>query len=367
MSAAEPAAGAIYDIGYRHYDGPRLGRAGAVRALYAQGVRSIFGIGRGVRAKLFPFGLIAFIGIPALIQAAISGLVGSGIQVFSHRGYFSTTAFLFSIFCAAQAPELITGDQHSRVLALYFSRALRRSDYVFARFAALASSLLAVALLPHVILLLGAYFAGEDVVQAMKDSVPILWPIFGASLAIATLLASVSIAIAAVIRRRPLATAAILGVFLVTNAFVAVMVQRAPEKLRYMTFASPIVVSEGLTKWLFDTVTTPVPIPLPPPGGQDLSAASPSPASVARLGGDFALMQGAGGQGAGGQGARGQGPPGGVRPAGPGQRPPRVFRRIRKSTIDAADLPGSLYLAATLGYLLLASAVLALRYRSIEI
>ena len=106
---ASPSAGAIYDIGYRHYDGPRLGRAGAVRALYVQGLRTLFGIGRGGRAKIPPVALVAFLVVPAVIQAALAGLAGGQFQVFTHAGYFRTSVFIFSLFCAFQTPELATG------------------------------------------------------------------------------------------------------------------------------------------------------------------------------------------------------------------------------------------------------------------
>ena len=46
--------GVIHDLGYRSYDGPRLGRAQIVRALIWHSFRSAWGIGRGVKAKIVP-------------------------------------------------------------------------------------------------------------------------------------------------------------------------------------------------------------------------------------------------------------------------------------------------------------------------
>ena len=45
------AAGVIHDLGYRGYDGPRLGRSRIVAALTWHSFRSAFGFGRGARAK----------------------------------------------------------------------------------------------------------------------------------------------------------------------------------------------------------------------------------------------------------------------------------------------------------------------------
>ena len=50
--ASSGPGGSIYDLGYQAYEGPRLGRRSAVLALFAQTVRSCFGIGRGGRAKI---------------------------------------------------------------------------------------------------------------------------------------------------------------------------------------------------------------------------------------------------------------------------------------------------------------------------
>src|ERR1700746_724467 len=69
MSETRGAVGVIHDLGYRRYDGPRLGRAQIVRALIWHSFRSTFGIGRGVKAKIIP--ILAFVAIclPALVNA----------------------------------------------------------------------------------------------------------------------------------------------------------------------------------------------------------------------------------------------------------------------------------------------------------
>ena len=332
MSQPEPAAGAIYDIGYQHYDGKRLGRAGAIRALYVHGLRAVFGIGRGAKQKIPPIALIAIMVIPALIQAALAGLANGQVQVFSHDGYFRTTVWIFGLFCAFQTPELVTGDQQHRVLALYFSRALLRPDYVLARVGALATALFVVALIPHVILFLGEYFAAEHVGEAMRKSLPMIPRVIGAALAIAVLLSTVSITIAAVIKRRPFATAAILALFLLASAFVAPLVMSRPDKMRYLVLASPMMVGDGLTTWIFDTVK------VKPPKDTTLFHALPSLPESA----DSAAR------------------------AARRTEMRRRFGRRRPSVIETAELPGVTYLAMTAGLILAGAGVLTLRYRSIE-
>ena len=334
MAQAEPAAGAIYDIGYQHYDGRRLGRPGAVGALYVQGLRSLFGIGRGGKAKIPPIALIAIMTIPALVQAALAGLTQGNFAVITHEGYFSTTVWLFGLFCAFQTPELVTGDQQHRVLALYFSRALLRSDYVFARIAALTTALFAVALLPHVIMLIGEYFSAAHVLDAVTKSLPVIPRIIASALAVSILLATVSITIAAVIRRRPFATAAILGFLLLAGGFVAPLVMNRPDKMRGLLLASPTLVGRGVTVWVFDTVKV-----KPPVDTAYLLPPLPRPA----IGADSATI------------------------TNWRKERERRWRTRPSGPVEAARFSGGIYLAAMVGYLLLGATVLALRYRKIDI
>jgi ABC-2 type transport system permease protein len=330
---AEPAipAGAIYDIGYQHYDGNRLGRAGAVRALYLDGLRSIFGIGRGGRAKLPPLALVGMMIVPALVQSAVTGLAGGMIQLFTHALYFRTTVWLFGLFCAFQTPELVTGDAQHRVLALYFSRAVLRYDYVLARVGALATALFGVALLPHLILLLGTWFSAEHVLTAMHDSLPTIPRILLGALAIAVLLSTVSITISAVIKRRPFATAAILAFFLLASAFVTPLVLHRPDKMRYLVLTSPMIVGDGVTTWIFDTTSV----------KQKADSAAALDAEAARAG------------------------PPKTRADTIAQRR-RQFRRQQRTILQAANLPGEIYLGTMAAFIVIAGVVLTLRYRSIE-
>lgn len=334
---AEPGvpAGAIYDIGYQHYDGKRLGRAGAVRALYVDGIRSIFGIGRGARAKLPPLALIGMMLIPALVQSAVTGLAGGMIQLFTHALYFRTTVFLFGLFCAFQTPELVTGDAQHRVLALYFSRAVLRYDYVLARVGALATALFGIGLLPHVVLLMGTWFSAEHVLTAMHTSLPTIPRILAGALAIAVLFATVSITIAAVIKRRPFATAAILAFLLLASGVVAPLVLTRPDKMRYLVLTSPMIVGDGVTTWIFDTTSA-------------KQAADSVAAFEAAIDAEAAK-------------------------AGPPKTRADTFAQMRRrrhrrdrTVVQAANLPGLVYLGTMAAFIVIAGGVLTLRYRSIE-
>src|SRR4051794_27986963 len=157
------ASGSIYDIGYRKYDGPRLGRAHAIRSLFMHSLRSSYGIGRGGRAKIAPIGLGFLVCIPAIAiiaaQALLRQFPGSeGLQgqlPVRYETYASTIGIFVILFCAAQAPDLFGRDQRHSLLALYFSRALRREDYAVARLAGFMVAMLVLQVLPIALLFLG--------------------------------------------------------------------------------------------------------------------------------------------------------------------------------------------------------------------
>jgi ABC-2 type transport system permease protein len=67
MSQFEGHTGNIYDLGYRTYDGARLGRRYAIQSLFTYSLRSAFGLGRRTTSKIIPLALASFVFIPAAI------------------------------------------------------------------------------------------------------------------------------------------------------------------------------------------------------------------------------------------------------------------------------------------------------------
>ena len=61
-------AGAIHDIGYRHYDGPRLGASYIRRSLFVDTLRGAYGFGRSARSKVVPLALVAIMVLPAVVD-----------------------------------------------------------------------------------------------------------------------------------------------------------------------------------------------------------------------------------------------------------------------------------------------------------
>jgi ABC-2 type transport system permease protein len=251
MHASPETTGTIYDIGYRGYDGPRLGRRGAIGAIVGAGLRSVFGLGRSARSKILPWGAIAFAIMPAIVAVAIRVLAGDIIELYSYENYLWQIGALLPIFVAAQAPELVVNDMRHRVLPLYFSRPISRADYVVSKLAALTVALLALTLLPVLILFLGRVLAAEDALGALGDEVGALPGIFGSGVLHAVVLASIGLAICAMAGRRAYAAGAVLALFLIGSVVSGTFQEQGGGLAEFAPFANPLAILDGARQWLF--------------------------------------------------------------------------------------------------------------------
>jgi ABC-2 type transport system permease protein len=257
-AAVSAATGSIYDLGYRRYDGARLGRRHAVWALYVYSLRGAFGIGRSGRAKIAPFGLAFLALLPALIAVGIAALLsqaGGGAAPESPIQYGTYLAFsetLLILFCAAQAPELVGRDQRYTVLPLYFSRALRRSDYAVAKIAAITTALALVFLTPEALIFAGRVLASRDVPAALANNIPAILPILAITAVVALALGGISLALAASTPRRPYATAAIIAALVVPPIVAGIVTRLAGgEFATIAALLDPVDLLDGANAWLF--------------------------------------------------------------------------------------------------------------------
>lgn len=261
--AASSATGSIYDLGYRKYDGARLGRRHAVRALFGHSLRVSYGIGRGGRAKLAPIVLggiaiiPAIVGIGVLALARQMGAPGSVVEEASpiqHSTYFGIISTLVMLFCAAQVPEVLGRDQRYSLLSLYFSRALRREDYAVARLLGVVAAILVFVLLPQAIIFFGLILSAPDVAAEFGDELAFVPPILAQGALISVLLGSVSAAIASFTPRRLYATTAIIVVLAVVPVVGGILVRLdAPALATFVALASPMDILEATNATLFNT------------------------------------------------------------------------------------------------------------------
>ncbi len=217
--------GAIHDIGYRHYDGPRLGAAYIRRSLFVETLKGAYGLGRSARSKIVPMGLLALLALPALAVGIVTGYFGFDSLPIGYTEYVFGFQVAVTIFVAAQSPAVMSRDLRFRVAALYFSRPLSRQQYVQAKYAGMAAALFLLMALPITLLLAGALLAELPVGDQLPDY---LRAMAGAALD-AMVLGGIGLFVAAMTPRRGLGVAAVVGVLLVTSGMQATVMAMAYE------------------------------------------------------------------------------------------------------------------------------------------
>jgi ABC-2 type transport system permease protein len=263
---ASGPGGSIYDLGYQGYEGPRLGREAAIRALFWHTVRSCYGIGRGGRAKIAPFTLAALAVLPAVVAVGISAVAlqmagqsgevvdvlegNSPIRYATYHGLVST---LVMLFCAAQAPELLGRDQRFGVLPVYFSRALARLDYAVAKMLGLVVSLWGMVIVPYAVLFIGRVLVAPDPIEGLSNELPSLGPLLAQSMLTSGLLGAIAMAISAFTPRRAYATVGIIAAFLIPSIVVALVTGTLRGSVEdWIVILSPVDVLDGSNAALFD-------------------------------------------------------------------------------------------------------------------
>ncbi len=147
----------ILDRGYRRYDGERSGVSGAVRSVAWHTTRSILGLGRRGRHKVFPVIVALVAMVPAVVFISIGVLFGEISEDFRPEYWeffaFSITAGV--LFTAFVAPEAIVRDQRDGMFALYLSTPLTKPTYVLAKSIAVVGTLWLIIGGPAMIAFLG--------------------------------------------------------------------------------------------------------------------------------------------------------------------------------------------------------------------
>jgi ABC-2 type transport system permease protein len=217
------AAGVIHDLGYRRYDGPRLGRAQITRALAWHSFRSAFGFGRGAKAKILPAIFFVAMCLPAVINAF--AMSQGNPRLVGYDTYQPVLRDLvMTLFVAVQAPELVSRDLRSRVLPLYFARPIKTSDYPLAKYLAFTAACAVMIEVPLLLLYLGSVVNvhGGTAVWAQTRA---LIPGLLVGLMWAVVLAAVSLFLASLTGRRAFATGTVAIFFLATYTLAEILLQ----------------------------------------------------------------------------------------------------------------------------------------------
>ncbi|MGW0782249.1 ABC transporter permease [Streptomyces sp. NPDC002913] len=248
----ETAAGSetsrIHNIGYRSYDGARLGRAYARRSLYSQSLRGSFGLGRSAKSKVLPMLLCGVMCLVALILVAVAIATPNMTKLpIKYTDFAIYLQAVIGLFIASQAPQSVSRDLRFKSVPLYFSRPIERVDYVLAKYAAMASALLILTGLPLVILYVGALLAKFDFADQTKG--------FGQGMVsvalLSVLFAGLGLVVAALTPRRGFGVAAVIAVLTITYGAVSTVQAIAwqtdsPGAITWLGLFSPITLIDGV-------------------------------------------------------------------------------------------------------------------------
>ncbi len=231
MSVIETTGGAVYDRGYRPYEGHRGRRGAAFFALYKASIRRALGLRRPWRQKVAPFVLLGIVTIPAIVNVGIAYVTRNDvftnpherITIITYREYVGVSAALL-LFVALVAPDVICPDRRQHVLPLLFARPMTGVDYVGAKLAAITSIVFAFSFLPQVVLFLGNMFVSNRALDYFTAHLDVLWKVPIAVALLAVYYALIGVAISSLSDRRIVAGASIIGLFLITSIASGVMV-----------------------------------------------------------------------------------------------------------------------------------------------
>lgn len=264
-AGATPDTGTIHDIGYRRYDGPRLGPVAAGRALFGHSLRGAYGLGRSTRSKVVPLLVAAVMVVPALIVAAVAIVIGSDELPVEYSSYVVNLQLVVTVFVAAQAPQSVSRDLRFRVVALYFSRPLSRTAYVRVKLLAMAAALFVLIASPVLVLYAGALLAEMPFWANTREAAAAL---VGAAF-FAVVLAAFGLVVAAFTPRRGIGVAAVVAVLVVLGAVGAVVQNIAVEEgnataAGWAGLISPFSLVDGVQVWALGAESS---VAVPPPDG----------------------------------------------------------------------------------------------------
>lgn len=252
--------GAVYDLGYVPYDGERLGRSGARRAVFWDGIRRVLGIRRKARRKVLPWALIVIAVIPAIVVVGIGffvpGEVTDAVGVAqSHANFFVLGGTIAMIFTALSAPELLVPDRREGVLSILSSRPLTSTDYLAARLASLVAIVASFLLLPQVVLYVGLAGTNADglfrgLIEDASDLPKIL--IVTAIYVIAFV--PLGFVVASLSNRKAVATIVYIALMIGLTSFAEAIVQNNVfTGGRWTALLAPINTSDAANNFVFGT------------------------------------------------------------------------------------------------------------------
>jgi ABC-2 type transport system permease protein len=204
-----------------------------------------------------PFLLLAAMTAPALIIVTVAILTKADEPPVDYTQYPMILGIAIGIFVAAQAPALVSRDLRFKVMPLYLSRPLGRSDYVLAKYAALGSAVFILIAVPLTVLFVGALLGKFPFWEQTRGYLSSLVT----ALLLALVLGGIGLLIASITPKRGFGVAAVITVLtllnVVSGASQAFALEKDNHKLAgYLGLIDPANLVDGVQVWLFNAEPT---------------------------------------------------------------------------------------------------------------
>lgn len=246
----------IHDLGYRGYDGPRLGLGAIARSLFVTGLRHAYGLSRSGRSKMLPFLLLGFVLVPASVMVGIVAFAGMDLPV-GYADYPSMLQVIISVYAAAQAPVLFSRDLQHGSIVLYLARPLSAALFATVRWLSLTAAIAVFTTAPVLLLYVGSLLARLDPVVASRSAGKAVLAI----LLLSAILATITGLISSVSTRRGLAVVASIAVLVAGSGAVDLLqvlaIDRGSQTVaQFVGLASPYSLYQGIAHVLDSGVAT---------------------------------------------------------------------------------------------------------------
>ena len=231
MTAVDAGGARIVDRGYRRYEGPRTGRAGAVRALTVHSVQRALGLRRSAGQKVLPLLAAGIAYVPAIVFVGMSVLIKDTLVantniVPTYSEYCSFISAAIVVFSAFVAPELLCPDRRTGMLGLYLASPLTRNTYLAGKAMAVVLLLTVVTLGPPLLMLVANTLIGEGP-GGPSGVLELFGRIVLGGLVVAVLQAALSLAVASTTTRKAVASAGVILVLLASTVVSDALVEGA--------------------------------------------------------------------------------------------------------------------------------------------
>lgn len=255
----------IFDRGYRRYDGPRQGVAGARRAVIRDGIRRVLGLRRKARGKILPWALLAVAAMSAVVFIGLHFAAGQiGIDDPSLLPRYGELFDFFSwvgiLFIALAGPTLLVPDRTQGVFAVYFSRPLTVSAYLQGKLAAFLGVTSLIYLIPQLALHIGLAFLSDDGFFAyLGANLDVLWKVPVVTAGYLALHGGLVTAISTMVGRAGVAAAIFLGVLTAGGSVASRIGLLDAPFARYVTLLAVDQHPRIVRDWVFAITTADYP------------------------------------------------------------------------------------------------------------